>query len=84
MRELLAPGETLTMKVGETVILDVAYLGDVQVTCTWDANTQNDKTHCSINYTALTLGQEDILTVSVKPTCDFRYATASLFTIVKP
>lgn len=83
-QERLIPGETLTMTVGETVIVDVAFLGDVQTTCTWDANTQNDKTRCSIPYTALTVGQEDILSVFAKSSCDSGLQSASLFIVVKP
>lgn len=78
---LLAPGQTLKMTVGQTAIVDVALLGDTQVSCTWTISSRNGATPtgCSINYRALTSGDNDILTVFVRPVCGSQNDAASLF-----
>ena len=84
--EQLAPGETLTMTAGEKVILDVVFLGSTQVSCTWSISSKgsNVVTGCSVDYTALTPGEDDILTVFVQPACGSRKEAASLFIAIQP
>jgi len=84
--EHLAPDETLTLRAGEKVILEVVLLGDTQVSCTWFTAMKgnNTKTGCSIAYSAFSAGEPDSLTVFVRPTCGLHQESASLFVAIQP
>jgi hypothetical protein len=84
--EQLAPGTTLSMRAGEKVILAVMLIGNAQVSCFWSTAREGDNARqgCSIDYTALSPGDSDILTVFVQPACEFRQEPASLFVTVQP
>ena len=84
--EHLAPSETLTMQTGEKVILEVVLIGNAQVSCKWTTLREgnNAKEGCSIDYTALSSGENDILSVFVQPVCELRREAASLFITVQP
>jgi hypothetical protein len=84
--EHLAPGATLIMNAGEKVILEVVLIGNAQVSCTWSASKDGDDARqgCSIDYTAFSPGDSDILTVFVQPVCELRREPASLFVTVQP
>jgi hypothetical protein len=80
-REQLAPGNALTMIAGESVLVEVVLLGEAQVSCTWSILTKpnTEETGCSIDYSALTPGVDDILSVFVQPACGLNNKSASLF-----
>ena len=80
-KEQLAPGNPLTMVAGESVLIEVVLLGEAQVSCTWSILTMpnTEETGCSIDYSALTPGANDILSVFVQPACGVNNKSASLF-----
>lgn len=85
-QEQLAPGETLAMTAGEDVIVEVVLLGDAQVSCSWSILSRGDnaETGCSIAYSALTSGIDDILSVFVQPACGSIKKSGSLFIAIQP
>ena len=84
--EYLAPNETLMMQAGEKVILEVLVIGKAQVSCTWSSLRDGNAAieGCSIDYSALSPGENDILTVFVQPVCELGREPANLFIAVQP
>ena len=85
-REEFAPGDTLLMAAGDSVIVETVLLGEAQVSCTWSIQSKPDATEtgCSIDYSALTPGVDDILSVFVQPACGSGGKSESLFIAVQP
>jgi hypothetical protein len=86
VREEIAPGDALTMVAGESVIVEVMLLGEANVSCTWSILSKPDavETGCSIDYSALTPGVNDILSVYAQPACGIGGKSESLFIAEQP